>query len=261
MKNKLLAVGNALSVIMVIVINYYSQSRGVNGKTVGELSDEYNNLFTPAGFAFSIWGIIFIMMIIYSVYQLASVFGNSSVDSYRRTSAEKTSFWFILANIGNVSWLFVWLNEWTGASVLVMLTILVSLLNIMLRTDLKVSGMSWKDRIFITWPIAVYAGWISVATIANFSAWLSKIGWEGGLLSEVQWTIVMISIAVVVNVFVIWKRNTHAFGMVGVWALFAIYARHQDSFTAVATSAIIGAGLIFVVNIYHLIVKRKAFSI
>ena len=260
MNNKILAIGNFLSVIMVIVINYYSQSRGVNGKTVGELSDEYNNLFTPAGFAFSIWGIIFLMMIIYSVYQLISVFGGSAIDSYRRTSVEKTSFWFILANIGNVSWLFAWLNEWTGASVLVMLTILISLLNIMFRTGLKVGGLLWKDRIFITWPIATYAGWISVAAIANISAWLSKIGWEGGFLSEVQWTIIMISIAVIVNIYVIWKRNTHTFGMVGVWALFAIYARHQETFTTIATVAIVGAGLIFVLNIYHLIAKSKTFS-
>jgi hypothetical protein len=99
----------------------------------------------------------------------------------------------------------------------------------------------FKIIAFVWWPICIYAGWISVATIANVAAYLSKLNWDGGFMSEESWTIAMVLIAIMVNTFIIWNRNMREFALVGVWALLAIYVRHQDAYVAIAFTALLGA--------------------
>jgi len=240
MKNKMLAVVNAVSVVLVIYVNYYSQVVSINGNNVGELSARYDNLFTPAGYAFSIWGIIFLGLIAYALHQLITVFGKS--DS--QIVVQQTGYWFALANVGNATWVIVWLYELTALSVIVMSVILVSLLMVVVRTKMKQIKVK-RGILLLNWlPVIIYTGWISVAIIANTSAYLSKIGWEGGFLSEVQWTFAMIVIAALVNVFMVLKKNMWEFGLVGIWALMAIYMRQQDAYNSIATVAMMTAGLI-----------------
>jgi hypothetical protein len=103
----------------------------------------------------------------------------------------------------------------------------------------------------------LYSGWIAVASIANVAAYLSKIGWDGGIFRESQWTVIMIGIAVIVNSFMIYKRNMREFALVGVWALIAIYVRHDSGNQLIAYSALGGAILVFAYISYHGFVNRK----
>ena len=116
---------------------------------------------------------------------------------------------------------------------------------------------SRKTIVFGWWPISIFAGWIAVATIANISAYLSKLGWEGGPLSATNWTIVMIVIATLLNIVLIFTRGMREFALVGVWALFAIYVRHQNSYDTIATTALVGAVVIFVSIFSHAFKNRK----
>ena len=240
MKNKIYALINLLSVVAVIYINYYSVLFGINGNTVGSLSNRYDNLFTPASFAFSIWGIIFLSMIVFAIYQVIDTFFmKKNLDTYSQIGIR-----FFIANVCNCSWVFVWLNEWTGVSVLVMMVMLFCLLSMVLQANRTSVFSSAARSAFIWFPIMIYAGWINVAMVANISAYLSKLGWEGGFLSESQWAIALILIATLLNLAVLFKKGFWQFAIVGIWALFAIYSRHQVNFTQIATVAAIGAGAI-----------------
>ncbi len=234
---KILAIINFLSVILVLVINGLSQSQRWNNTTVGEISNKFGNLFTPAPYAFSIWGLIFLMLIVYSIYQVYSAFSNTPESHY----IEKTGWWFTLANIGNASWVVAFTYDQILLSVGVMIMILVSLLQIVVRTNMSKEKVSFKVRAFIWAPISLYAGWIAVATIANSAAYFASIDFMGSKLTQVIWTIALITIAVLINTLMVWTRHMRVFAGVAVWALLAIYIRHQDSLESVAYYALVSA--------------------
>ena len=114
-----------------------------------------------------------------------------------------------------------------------------------------------KTIVFGWWPISIFAGWIAVATIANIAAYLSKLGWEGGPLSAITWTLVMIVIATLLNLILIFTRGMREFALVGVWALFAIYVRHQNSYETIAMTALVAAVVIFMSVFSHAFINRR----
>jgi hypothetical protein len=246
---KRLAVLNLFSVILVIAVNYISQALRLNDTTIGEISREYENLFTPASYAFAIWGLIFLSLFAYAIFQIKRAFFSDKVSDF----IEQTGYWFLIANILNSLWVIVFVYDFTGLSVLIMLGILFSLIKIILNTHMERGTASLAEKGLVWWPISLYSGWISVATIANISAYLSKLNWDGSFLTEVQWTVTMILIALVLNIVLLWKRNMRVFTLVGVWSLFAIYARHQNREETIATTALICAvilAVMLVVNVF-----------
>lgn len=246
MKKKL-SVLNLASVILVIAVNYISQTVSFNNTTIGEISAKYVNLFTPASYAFAIWGIIFLALLAYGIFQVYRTFFSQKESKF----IEQTGYWFITANILNCCWVFAFVYDYTGLSVLIMFGILFSLLKIILNTNMERWDAPITTLAFVWWPICLYSGWISVATIANISAYLSKLNWNGGILSEVTWTVIMIAIAVLLNLAMIWKRNMREFAAVGIWALFAIYIRHQDAYDSIAYSALAGVIILGVAAAVH----------
>lgn len=250
---KILAITNFLSVILVLLINGLSQSQRWNNTTVGEISNKFGNLFTPAPYAFSIWGLIFLMLIIYGIYQLYSAFSNTPDSHY----IEKTSWWFTLANIGNASWVVAFTYDQILLSVGIMIIILVSLLQVVVRTNMNKEKVSFKVHALVRTPISLYAGWITVATIANFSAYFASIDLMGSELTQIIWTIALITIAVLLNTLMVWTRNMHTYGAVAVWALLAIYIRHDQSIESVAYYALVSAITLVVIIALHMLSTLK----
>lgn len=231
---KTLAALNLLSVILVIGVNYISQSLRLNDTTIGEISSKYSNLFTPASYAFAIWGLIFISLLAYAVFQIRRTFFSAKQSDF----IKQTGYWFASANLLNCAWVIAFLYDYTALSVLIMLGILFSLLKIVINTNMERWDAPIEVIAFVWWPICLYSGWISVATIANISLYLTKIGWDGTFFSEQQWTILMIMAATGLNIAVIFYRNMREFAAVGVWALFAIFIRHKGSLDTLAHLAL-----------------------
>lgn len=244
--HKIYSIINLIVLLVIIFWNYWVGSKGLDGNTVGSLSAEYENLFTPAGYAFSIWGIIFISLFAQSIFFVSRAFSASKDSDF----LSQVGPYLILANIGNGLWLYMWLMEYTGISVVVMLGILASLVIVILNTNMERWDAPRPTIFFLWWPIALYSGWIAVATIANISAYLAKAGWDGGL-SEITWTVIMIVIAVLLNLFMIATRNLREFASVGVWALIAIAVRHWESIPTLQWTALIGAVVLFIAISYH----------
>ena len=244
---KTLALLNFFSVVFVIGVNYISQALRLNDTTIGELSSKYENLFTPASYAFAIWGLIFLGLIAYSVFQLRRAYFSDKPAEF----IVQTGYWFALANLLNAAWVFAFVYEFTGLSVLIMFGILFSLIKIILSTNMERWDAPIEIIVLVWWPICIYSGWIAVATIANISAYLSKLGWDGAFLSEASWTIVMILIATVLNMVMIRIRNMREFAAVGVWAIYAIYIRHKDAYENIAYVALISSLLLLAAILWH----------
>jgi hypothetical protein len=250
------AVLNLIVVIAVIAWNYLSNTGKINGKTIGDVSADLDNLFTPAPYAFSIWGIIFIGLLVNGIYQVKVAFG----DDIQKQNSVLTGPWLTLANIANGVWVWCWLNEYTGLSVVVMVVILLSLIKVAIDLRLELDMAPRNVIIFAWWPNTIYLGWISVALIANIAAYLSKIGWADNV-NEILFTVIMILVATLVNMFVLFKRNMREFCAVGVWSLIAIAVESSDGSNMIFMTAMMCAGLLTVLTFIHAIKNRKENSI
>lgn len=215
---KTLPIANGIALIITIAINYLSNTGTLNGNTMKTVSDKYFNHFTPAGYAFSIWGIIYLGLLGFVIYTGRSIFKKDDKDLI----VSKIGWWFVLSCIANSLWVFAWLYDYTGVSVLIMIVILICLLKIIINTRMELDYHPIKKYLFVFWPIAIYAGWISVALIADIAAWLTKLNWHGWGISDITWAIIMICIAGLVNIYMIRTRNLREYAVVGIWALIAI---------------------------------------
>ncbi|NNE75834.1 MAG: tryptophan-rich sensory protein [Pricia sp.] len=248
-----LALINLWSVILAIAVNYISQTLRMNGTTIAEMSGRYNGLFTPANYAFSIWGLIFLGLLAFALFQVRRAFFSQKKSDF----IEQTGYWFSIANIFNASWVFAFVYDYTGLSIIIMLVILFSLIKIILNTNMERWDAPIEIIAFVWWPICLYSGWIAVATIANIAAYLTKLGWDGGPFSEETWTILLIVVATVLNLLMIWKRNMREFAAVGIWALIGIFIRHQENMENIANVALAGSIIIFIYAAIHGYQNRK----
>ncbi|AGC76043.1 hypothetical protein LX97_00717 [Nonlabens dokdonensis] len=239
MSKKTTSILNLVSVIILIAWNGYANTGNYNGKSVGELSAEYDNLFTPASYAFSIWGIIFLMLTVFGIYGVYVAFSKKHQEAkkdYRSDFLLTTSPWFLAANIFCGLWVALWLDENIAASVVMMFGILFCLLICVRQLDMEIWDAPFPIIAFVWWPLCLYSGWISVATIANVAAWLNGT-YEIAVETQVTITIVMITVAFIINSLMIWMRNMREFALVGVWALVAIYVRFQSSVDMIDVSS------------------------
>lgn len=248
-----LQIANGISLVFTIIFNYVSNTGLFNGKTIGNVSDQYHNLFTPAGYAFSIWGLIYLLMLGFVIYTGRSLF------KPEKTEADdfvlKTGWWFVISCVANCLWIVTWLYGYTGLSVAVLALAFVSLLKILLEA-LKYNESS-ADKWFINIAFQIYAGWLSVALIAAAASWLQKIGWNGWGISESAWTAIMIAIATVIHLYMTWEKNAPVFALVAVWALVAIAVSNQAGDTTVYMVAVGAAAIVLVSSGVRLFKKNS----
>lgn len=244
---------NGVALIITIVINYLSGTGAFNGKTIATISSEYQNLFTPAGYAFSIWGLIYSGLLGFVIYYGRTLF---KPDKNEDQTVLQIGWWFIISCLANSLWVMAWLYEYIFLTVLLMMLLFISLLKIVVNTKMGLHNAPLKILIFLRWPFGIYSGWISVALIANFAAYLTKIGWNGFSISETAWTIVMFVIAALVHIFMIWERNMREFALVALWALIAIAVANQNTDGTVFWGAIITTIIISINIAVHGFRKR-----
>ncbi len=244
---------NLVSVLFAIMMSYFSQILELNNNTIRKLSLENDTLFTPASYAFAIWGLIYISLLIMAGYQLYKTFINDQDDLNFQTGP-----WFIIANVANALWVVVWLYEYAFLSVFFMLIILFSPIKLILLNNMERWDAPFKTIAFFWWPICLYSGWITVATIANISSVLVKYVWGGWGLSEALWATIMIGVAVLINLLMIYTRNMREFALVGVWAFIGIYYKNIALEPDLAYVAMAAALIVFMNIAYHGFVNRKA---
>ncbi|MFN7260874.1 MAG: hypothetical protein ACK5TU_13315 [Cyclobacteriaceae bacterium] len=222
-----LLIGNIVALVAVITVNALANILPINGMNTGQISNLYPSLFTPAGFTFSIWSIIYLLLI-------AFVFGQFVIKD--KPYFKELSLWFLLSCLANASWILVWHYLFTTASVIVMLLLLYSLTRIVLL--LQKDAMTRTEWFVIKLPFIFYLSWICVATIANISTLLISLNWHGGFISEEYWTVTMIVVATLLGMFIAFTFKEPAFLLVLMWAFFGIYSRWVETeYELIANSA------------------------
>jgi len=222
---------NLILFTAMIVMNYLANTLPLNGKTTGDISNAWPNLFTPAGVTFSIWGIIYILLVIFCVIQFTT--------SYQ-VAITRVGWLFGLSCVFNSLWIVAWHYERLPLSLILMAGLLICLIwiNIFIK-DLP-DG-------FIKAGFGVYLGWICIATIANITVLLVSNGWQGFGLSEQNWAIIMIVVGAVIISLTIWRMSNPYIGLAVVWAFAGIMIKRQDDCRAIFMTAAAAAVLVAVV--------------
>lgn len=216
---KQLAVLNLAGFTGTIVMNFLANALPLNNKTTGELSDQYPNLFVPAGFTFAIWGIIYLLLAGFSVFQATRAFisGTQKNDFIRQIGP-----FFFVSSLANMGWIAAWHYELLPLSLLLMLILLSSLLFIYLKLGIGITRVSGPARYLVHLPFSVYLGWITIATIANVTAVLVEARWNGFRMSEQFWAGTMIMTGTFISTLMLFRRSDIFFSIVVIWALFGI---------------------------------------
>jgi len=245
MKNiRILAILNFIALLLHIAMSAAVQTKMFNNKDVAEVSNMFPTLFTPAGFTFSIWGIIYLVLIAMCIHHIAVSFRQDQTHADNK-AIEKMGGWFILNNIATGTWLYVWTHLQIAFAEIMIAIQLISLVVIHIRLDIHASNRPLSNKIFTQIPLSIYLGWISIATIANSAVFLTSIKWSGWGVAPEVWTLVMIIIAVLISFVMIFVRSNVFFGLVVVWALAGIFFRqHQTYYPMVDTTALISFALI-----------------
>jgi hypothetical protein len=247
---------NILGFIGVIIINVLANALPINGFNTGELSDMYPNLFVPAGLTFSIWGVIYLLLLGYIISQSISLFNGKPTPDF----VERIGGLFLVNCLANMAWIVVWHYQMPLVALGIMLIILVSLISIYEKLEIGQREVSKRELWTSHIPFSVYLGWISIATIANVTTVLVDMGWQGGVIGEANWAIIMIIIGAILGLFILTTRKDVAFGLVLTWAIIGINIKRSMSepfYTSVSTTAAIIAGILLIYSIFTLIQKLR----
>ncbi len=251
-KNLFLILGNSLAVIFTIIVNALANILPINNKYTGELSDSLPNLFVPSGITFAIWGIIYVLLIVFIIYQI-----NSFIKKQKTDVIEKISIYFILASLGNIIWIFLWHYEQVVLSLLPMLLLFFGLLMIYQRLEIVNDKTSIKEKLAIQVPISVYIGWITVATIANVTGALVKLNAGGLFLGEEIWAILVIAVATIITILIILRRKDIVYSLVVIWAFLGIVIKRLQSNENIALFTSVAIIVIVITILTVFILKNK----
>lgn len=216
----LLKVAAALTFVAMIFVNYLANALPIGGITTGEASDAFPNLFTPAGITFSIWGLIYLLLLGYTIYQFKTQKGKKarSFSTIRKL--------YIITSLSNIAWIFAWHYQVIWLSVLIMINLLVSLIKIANITNEE--QYSLKETILVRIPFSIYFGWITVATIANITVLLVSINWDGFGIADNVWTIIILLVGAAIGITRMLKDSNIYYGLVLVWAYAGIWLKHTS---------------------------------
>ncbi|NER84865.1 MAG: tryptophan-rich sensory protein [Leptolyngbya sp. SIO1D8] len=239
-----LAIATLAAIIGTLAVNTLSNFFAPGGQNVGEIANTILSgvLITPANYAFAIWGLIYLGLIAYSIYQLKP--------SQRKIPIiQQVNRLLIIACIAQMIWIFLFTLKYFALSILAMLGILLPLIGIYLTLGIGQQQANRQRRWFAHYPFSIYLAWISVATVVNVASALYAAGWSGWGLSGTAWTSVMIFVSAAISAIVILTRRDIPFTLIFLWAYGAIAARHVDVPTIWISAAVAALALLILLGL------------
>ena len=251
-----------LAFLIMVTINAVGNILLLNGMSTGMVADAYPNLFAPAGLTFSIWGIIYLLLACYTLYQLG-LFQKKSEASDPKLM-KTISIYFIISSLANAGWIFAWHYQRIAISMLLMVVILICL--ILVNKQIQKSQLFKREEFFLKLPFSIYFGWITVATIANATVLLVSIGWDGFGISAAVWASIIITMGMLIGGARLLKDKDIAYGIVLIWADLGILIKHvgesgfdgrYPSVIAVVIACIV---LFIAAEVYILVSRQKGLA-
>jgi hypothetical protein len=239
----------SLATAATILVNFLATGLPINGQTTGDVTRRFEVFFIPAGYAFSIWSVIYVGLFAYSVYLSLAIARKRGADT-----ALDIAPWYVVTAAANCCWLLAWHYNQFPLSMLLMVVLLVSLIVIyrMLAVRPASSRLEWWA---VHIPFRVYLGWISVATIANATITLDDAGWNGFGLAEPTWGLIMVVAATVLGLTMSALFADVAYVAVLVWALVAVAVRLNET-TSIFVAALVGA-VALVLSLVVTVARRR----
>ena len=238
-----------IAVIATIVVNALANIVPFNGQQTGAISDRFAIYFVPAGYVFSIWGLIYLGLIAFAIFQ--------ALPAQRENPRLRSiAGLFALASSANIAWIFLWHYEVFPATVPVMLVLLGSLIAIYLRLGTGLMQVNRAETWMVRVPFSVYLGWITVATVANATQLLYFLGWNGGAIGPEVWTVIMLAVAVVLAWLMAITRRDVAYLLVLVWAFIGIATKHAGT-PVVSNAAWIATALVAAAVVWSALPRRS----
>ena len=230
---------NTLAFAAMVVVNALANLLPIGGNTTGQVSAAYPNLFTPAPITFVIWGVIYMLMAVFVVYQWGAFDGGL----YSASVVKNIGLWFAVSCALNIAWIFLWHNKQIGLSTICIALLLITLI-IINKKLIGTEGNVWQ-RLAAKSGFSVYYGWIIAATIANVCVLLTKIGWNGWGISADFWTVAVLLIGAVIGAAVVLIGKNRIAGMAMMWAYAGILIRHlSKTYYAGSHPFVIAAGML-----------------
>lgn len=233
------------AVAFVILMNYLSNALPFGGMTNAQISAGYPTLITPAGYAFSIWGVIYLTLAVFAFFQLRK---GKEIRFYKLIWP-----YFIVNAFANALWLVAFQNEWFIVSVLIMAVLLGSLIGIFRIFYRLKRALSTTHRYFFHVPFGIYFGWVSVASIVNVAVMLVALDVSFFTAAEGLWAAAMLVVGFGIAAFFLITRKDYIYTLTFVWAYAAIMFAHMDvdlvrypaKFSAIGLLLLSGALFIF----------------
>ncbi len=240
---KILQVLNWVFFGVMIFVNYLANALPLNGKTTGAVSAQYPNLFVPAPITFSIWGVIYLLLLVFCIKQSKSLF-SSTVDEATGDTVSTVGAGFMITSILNALWILSWHYGYIQFSVVVMLLLLAQLVHINLKVKQIAPFLASGSRFTVKAAFGTYLGWICIATIANITALLVDSGWSGWGNTETFWACTMILVGALITTWTLFKTKNAYLGLSVIWAFCGILIARINAdvyYRFIAWSAVFGA--------------------
>lgn len=238
-------VTNTAAFVVMIIVNLLANLIPIGGNTTAEVSEKYSNLFTPAPITFAVWGVIYIMLAVFIIYQMNP--GNRS--DHAEEITKNIGIWFLVSCILNIAWIFTWHFRLTGISTLLIVSMLYSLIIIMKR--INKSHYSLVGKVFVKAGFEIYLGWILAASIANICVFAVKAGMSAfGTLASIC-TVLLLVTGAILGSYISVHYNSILSAVAVSWAYIGIIIRHlspsgfKGSYPAVYITAI--CSVIFII--------------
>jgi hypothetical protein len=231
---------NILFFAGMVVMNYLANALPLNGKNTGELSDAFPNLFVPAGVTFSIWGIIYLLLLAFCIVQFSGV---------NEATVTNIGWFFGISCLLNALWIVCWHYGKIPLSVIVMLGLLATLIYVNLQLKGLPAGI-------IKASFGIYLGWICIATIASVTTLLVHTNWNSLGISAEIWTIVMIIIGAFITALAITRFNNYFIGLSVVWAFIGIIIKRHGDYRSIAITAAVAGLVVGIIVIRSFILKK-----
>jgi hypothetical protein len=252
-----------VSFLIMVTVNALANILPLNGITTGDISDSYGNLFAPAGITFSIWGVIYIMLALYTLYQLGLF--HKELPKIQFDLLDKISPLFVFSSIANSAWMFSWHYKAFPLSLILMVIILICLYSIL--RILREQNLRGKRYYFIQLPFSIYFGWITVATIANTTTLLVSLGWKGFGLGEPIWTIAILLVGMAIGIATALVNKDLPYDLVLIWAYLGILLKHTSpegfaaSYQSIIVTVYICLALFVACTLYLIITRNKQMAV
>jgi len=238
-----------IAIAATIIVNVLANSLPINGLNTGEISDQFDIFFVPAGYVFSIWFLIYVGLIAYAVYQILP-------ENQENSRLDRAAGWVLLASAANIAWIFCWHYLLFGWSLVAMTILLLSLIMVYTQLGIGRDEVGASKFWFVRVPFSIYLGWISVATIANVTQVLFVFDWAGWGISEEIWTAVMLAVATVLGWIMALDRRDIPYLLVLIWAFTGIALKFPGT-QLVAVSAWAASGLLAAAVVWTALQRRS----